>query len=372
MYVKLSQGFSHASLSFLLIRQRYFKNMDDSRREAQRSDRSDTDDIALAVFYAVVILIGIFGNSLVIAVVWKTKTMHSTTNYLLVNLATSDILVLLWCPGTYNFAVVGSFPEGQLGDYLCRFFTGDPMDTLCLGVTIFTLTVLAVERHQALVTPMTAKYTLTKKTVIYAIAATWIISMLISVPDFIFTHVDRTTGKCVSPLGPEVDVRSGKATYVIIAISLYIFVPLVIITFCYFQILRGMFITRTICAGPANGNAEKKKLAILIIAVTVVFYILFLPFAIFVLHVALRKHFTTEHGENQTELTVLKVLTFLIVANSSLNPVLYAFQSENYRKAFRSLFCSDNSVVQIQRFSLREKSHTKVHRVNMVQPNERV
>ena len=346
--------------------------MEDSRREAQRTDRSDTGDITLAVFYAVVILTGILGNSLVIAVVWKTKAMHTTTNYLLVNLAASDILVLLWCPNTYNFAVVGSFPEGQLGDYLCKFFTGDPMDTLCLGVTIFTLTVLAAERYQALVTPMTAKYTLTKKTVIYAVAATWIISMLISIPDFIFTHVDRTTGKCVSPLGPEMDVHGGKATYVIIAISLYIFLPLVIITFCYFQILRGMFITRTICAGPANGNSEKRKLAILIIAVTAVFYVLFLPFAIFVLHCALTKQFTTEHGESQIELTVLKVLTFLIVTNSSLNPVLYAFQSENYRKAFRSLFCADNSVVQIQRFSLREKNHTHVPRANKVQPDERV
>ena len=116
------------------------------------------------------------------------------------------------------------------------------------------------------------------------------------------------------------DVHSGKATYVIIAISLYISVPLMIITFCYFQILRGMFITRTNCAGPANGNAEKKKLAILIIAVTVVFYILFLPFAIFMLDVALTQHFTTDDEENQTELTVLKVLTFLIVANSSFEP----------------------------------------------------
>lgn len=346
--------------------------MEDSRRETQRTDRSDTSDIALAVFYAVVILTGIFGNSLVIAVVWKTKAMHTTTNYLLVNLAASDILVLLWCPSTYNFAVVGSFPEGQLGDYLCRFFTGDPMDTLCLGVTLFTLTVLAVERYQGLVTPMTARYTLTKKTVIYAIVATWIISLLISIPDFIFTHVDRTTGKCVSPLGPEMDARSGKATYIVIAISLYIFLPLVIITFCYFQILRGMFITRTICAGPANGNSEKRKLAILIIAVTVTFYILFLPFAIFMLHVALTKHFPTDHGESETELTVLKVLTFLIVANSSLNPVLYAFQSENYRKAFRSLFCSDNSVVQIQRFPLQEKNRAQIHRGNQVEPDERV
>lgn len=339
--------------------------------ESQRADRSDTSNIVLAVFYAVVILTGIFGNSLVIAVVWKTKAMHTATNYLLVNLAASDILVLLWCPSTYNFAIVGSLPEGQPGDYLCRFFIGDPMDTLCLGVTLFTLTVLAVERYQALVTPMTTKYKLTKKSVIYAIASTWIVSLLISIPDFVYTHVDHITGKCVSPLGPDVDTASGKATYVVVAINLYILLPSVVITFCYFQILRGMFITNTICAGPANGNSEKRKLAILIIAVTVAFYILFLPFAIFMLHVALTKHFPAAKGESETEMTVLRVLTFLIVANSSLNPVLYAFQSENYRRGFKHLFCSNNSVARIQTsFPLQERNHEQVHRVNRVNPEQ--
>lgn len=347
--------------------------MDDSQGAEQHTDRSDTSDITLAVFYAVVILTGIFGNSFVIAVVWKTKAMHTATNYLLVNLAASDILVLLWCPSTYNYAIVGSLPEGQLGDYLCRFFVGDPMDTLCLGVTLFTLTVLAVERYQALVTPMTTKYKLTKRTVIYAIASTWIASLLISIPDFAYTHVDQTTGKCVSPLGPDVDTASDKATYVVIAISLYILLPSVVITFCYFQILRGMFITHTICAGPANGNSEKRKLAILIIAVTVAFYILFLPFAVFMLHVAFSKHFLTANGGSETEMIVLRVLTFLIVANSSLNPVLYAFQSENYRNGFKSLFCAkNNSISPTQSFRLQELNRRQVEGVHAVNPENAI
>ena len=322
---------------------------EDSQQDFQRISRSD---IVLAVLYAVVIIAGIFGNSLVIAVVWRTRSMHTATNYLLVNLASSDILVLLWCPRTYDFAVTGSLTKGTTGDYLCRFFIADPMDILCLGVTLFTLTVLAVERYQALVTPLSTKYKLTKKSVIYAITTTWIVSLLVSIPDFIFTHFDGNLGKCVSPLGPEVDASSGKATYVVIAISLNIFIPFLVITFCYFQILRGMFITQTICAGPANVNSEKRKLAVLIIAVTVVFYILFLPFAIFMLHVAFKNHFTKEYRHNETDVKVLKVLSFLIIANSSLNPVLYAFQSENYRKGFRSLFCPKNSVGQVQNYPL--------------------
>jgi len=314
--------------------------MNISKHEIHRADKSD---IAFAVLYAVVILTGIFGNSLVIVVVWKTRAMHTATNYLLVNLAASDILLLLWCPNTYNFAVAGLL-NGKIGDYLCRFFIGDPMDTLCLGVTLFTLTVLAVERYQALVTPMRTKYTLTKNSVRYAIASTWILSLAISIPDFVFTHVDPATGKCVSPLSPE--ASSVRATYVVIAIASYILLPFLVITFCYFQILRGMFLTHTICAGPANGHSEKRKLAILIIAVTVAFYIFFLPFGIFMLHIAFA-NYTEGHEEGDLEMTVVKTLTFLVVTSSSLNPVLYAFQSENYRRGFQNLFRSKNSVTPL-------------------------
>ena len=315
-------------------------DMNVSRRETHDINRFD---IVLAILYAVVILVGIFGNAMVIAVVWKTRTMHTATNYLLVNLAASDILVLLWCPHTYNFAIVGSIPEGKLGDNLCRFFIGDPVDTLCIGVTLFTLSVLAVERYQALVTPMRTKYTLTKTSVVYAIAITWILSLAISIPDFVLTHVDISEGRCVSPL--SVEANTSKAKYIAVLITFFILLPLLVITFCYCQILRGMFIKKTICAGPANLNSEKKKLATLIIAVTVAFYIVFLPFGIFMLHAAFSRQDPREGRESIGFQIAFKFLTFLIVVNSSLNPILYAFQSENYRKGFKNLFClRSNSV----------------------------
>lgn len=97
------------------------------------------------VVYVVVILIGIFGNLLVFVVVWKIKMMYMMMNYLFVNLVVSDIFVLLWCLSMYNFVVVGFFFEGELGDYLCRFFIGDFMDIFCLGVMIFMFIVLVVE-----------------------------------------------------------------------------------------------------------------------------------------------------------------------------------------------------------------------------------
>ena len=217
----------------------------------------ETKDIVLAVFYSIVILTGIFGNSLVVVVVWKTRSMHTATNYLLVNLAVSDILVLLWCPNTYNFAVVASLPEGIIGDYLCRFFVGDAMDTLGLGVTLFTLTTLAFERYQALVRPMNKKYTLSKERVIYAIAATWVLSLAVDIPDFVLTHYEPESGNCISPWSAK--LANNKAVYISIAIIIFAFLPSLLITFCYFQILRGMFITRTICSASTPMETPRKE-----------------------------------------------------------------------------------------------------------------
>lgn len=81
---------------------------------------------------------------------------------------------------------------------------------------------------------MMVKYIFIKKSVIYVIVVIWMILMLISILDFIFICVDCIIGKCVFLFGLEMDVYSGKVIYVIIVISLYIFVFFVIIMFCYF------------------------------------------------------------------------------------------------------------------------------------------
>ena len=79
-------------------------------------------DFFLIPAYAVVIFIGFVGNVLVIAVIKTKRPMHTTTNYLLANLAVADLLTLLWCiPGLVMRYV--AHPSGVLGDYLCKFVT---------------------------------------------------------------------------------------------------------------------------------------------------------------------------------------------------------------------------------------------------------
>lgn len=48
---------------------------------------------SIAFTYIVVIMVAVCGNMLVIMTVWMNKTMHTVTNYYIVNLAISDFLV---------------------------------------------------------------------------------------------------------------------------------------------------------------------------------------------------------------------------------------------------------------------------------------
>lgn len=47
--------------------------------------------------YTLVFVLGIVGNSFVVAVVFRSPRMRTVTNYFIVNLALADILVLLFC-----------------------------------------------------------------------------------------------------------------------------------------------------------------------------------------------------------------------------------------------------------------------------------
>lgn len=93
--------------------------------------------------YTLVVLVGIFGNYLLLHVICKTKKMHNVTNFFIGNLAFSDMLMCATCvPFTLAYAFN---PQGWVfGKFLCYFvFLMQPMTVY---VSVFTLTAIAVDR----------------------------------------------------------------------------------------------------------------------------------------------------------------------------------------------------------------------------------
>ena len=105
---------------------------------------------------------GLIGNVLVI----RTREMHTTTNYLLANLAVGDVITIMVGPLFYNSHLVGYLIDG-FGTFACKFLA---LLNISIMVSSFTLTVLAVERYHALLKPFSTGLRLKEENIKQAIA----------------------------------------------------------------------------------------------------------------------------------------------------------------------------------------------------------
>ena len=295
------------------------------------SAMSSAVDISLMPLYVVVILAGVIGNSLVIAVIRKNRSMHTTANFLLANLALADLITLASCPPGLVLMFV-QHPGGTLGNFMCKFVTKHHPAGVALLTSGFTLTLISVERYNALLKPMKRRRRLTKRGVRYAVVLMWLLAIVFVIPLFHKERFNETLGLC------EIvweDGASAATAYwsVLAALALTSFCTM---AFCYAQIIRGLYFTKTICSANNSNSGQdddrsKRKVVRLLLAVTAVFVGCFLPFVF------------ASALPVSTGGVFYKLSSFLVYCSCCLNPVVYTSQSENYRRAFKKLLVPGQS-----------------------------
>ena len=302
-----------------------------------------TADIVFAVIYSLIVLPGIVGNSIIITIVWKNSSMHTTTNYLLMNLAVADLITLLLCPGLYDFAITKVHLQGITGDLICKLFVGNAIVPITMNAGVLTVSTIAVERYMALVKPFrTAK--LTKESVKYVIAVLWLLALLSCIPDIQANiyNISSTKYPCKRPW--SLDEYFLHKPFIIFTCAGFGLMSSSILIFCYFEIIRGLYFTRTICSESTCNVEErkaKKQLARLVIWLAIVFAACSLPYSVYFIFLVSADRKTVE--ENYDVLFELhRTSRVLLFSNSFFNPLLYALQSSNYRDGFK-LICNVNS-----------------------------
>ena len=287
---------------------------------------------------------GFIGNVLVIHIVHKTREMHTPTNYLLANMAVSDVVSVMLLP---LYKVV-QYQLGSVNNNFEKFTCKSiALVEICITVSSTTLTLIAVERYHALLKPFRTELRLSDDNVKKAIAIIWIISVLLSLPSFFLNKWSIEEDAVAAPpcVGPwTLSMNQASKIYLIVHASIF-FIQLTTMCYCYASLIKGLYFTNTVCREETEGDrgSERKKLVLTFFLATTGFLIGYAPGILFYTIVASRDI----QQEDLLLYSVLRtVLDFLFNCSLCLNPIFYAFRSAHFKQGFKRLLKCQESTSQ--------------------------
>ncbi|KAJ7394755.1 hypothetical protein OS493_000588 [Desmophyllum pertusum] len=161
-----------------------FNNSTAAKIDPTGSQPDQTERQVRITFVWIIIVVGLVGNSFIVAVIILFRRMRTTTNYLLVNVAAADITTLLFT-AVHVISIKGPIPTGALGSFLCKFVHTNNITMVTLLVTTLTLTLLAVERYHAMVKPLIISRRIATENIAYFIAGIWLVAIAMVTPLFV-------------------------------------------------------------------------------------------------------------------------------------------------------------------------------------------
>ena len=175
----------------------FFQFMNVSRNEPSCSVSFNLEEhkigstIALCIFFVV----SLFGNSLIAVVVYKTPNLRKPINFLIVNMAMSDLLFsLLLAPVTLVYLHLHSWAitEGVLASITCK--VTPYLVWFSILVSTQSLVVITLDRFVAVVFPLRVPL-LTSKRCLLFIVSIWVVSMLVAIPHLVANRLVEFDGK---------------------------------------------------------------------------------------------------------------------------------------------------------------------------------
>uniref|UniRef100_A0A3B4CJE7 G-protein coupled receptors family 1 profile domain-containing protein n=1 Tax=Pygocentrus nattereri TaxID=42514 RepID=A0A3B4CJE7_PYGNA len=264
------------------------------------------DTLVTLLIFGLIFTLGVLGNSLVITVLARRKPgqQRSTTNVFILNLSIADLSYLLFCIPFQS--TVYMLPTWVFGEFICKFI--HYFFTVSMLVSIFTLSAMSVDRYVAIVHCRKSSSIRVVRHALLGVAVIWVLSLAMAVPVALYQSIVESQDNSTYCWEVWPDNHRRKI-YVVFTFVFGYLLPLILISFCY-----------------AKMNHR-------VLVVVVVFCLSWLPH-----HVV---HLWVEFGSfplNQASFLFRVTAHCLAYSNSSVNPIIYAFLSENFRQAYKQVF----------------------------------
>ncbi|XP_002737407.1 somatostatin receptor type 2-like [Saccoglossus kowalevskii] len=274
----------------------------------------------IPLFFGIVCFLGILGNGTVIAVLLRFNNMRTVPNIYILNLAFADLLFMFSIPFLAFQYATSNWVFGQA---LCKIVFA--VDGMNMFTGIFILTAMSIDRYFAIVHGITSIKYRTVRNARMINCCMWLLSILVTLPLWIYSSTVST-----NPQQVKCDIVWPKEVFsmyfTIYAFVLGFALPVTIISGCYLSLV--IYIVRS--KGPRSENPRKstgsRKVALLVLSVVAMFVICWLPFYVI--------QFVLLSNQDVTLAIYISYYSSLCLsyANSCLNPIVYTFAGENFRK----------------------------------------
>lgn len=165
----------------------------------------------------IIIILTLVGNSLVIRAFVAFRKLRNVTNYFVVSLAVTDILVAVFSmPVWVAYLLTG--PQWQFSMWLMKIWQS--VDILCGVASISHLLLISIERYICISTPLTYHSVVTTPKTRVAICGAWSFALLMTVIKLVLWAKSRST------------------VYQLAAFLLCFAAPVVIMSYAYLMIFK--------------------------------------------------------------------------------------------------------------------------------------
>ncbi|XP_019372309.1 PREDICTED: neuropeptide FF receptor 2 [Gavialis gangeticus] len=299
------------------------------------------------ISYLLIFLLCMVGNGVVCFIVLRSKHMRTVTNLFILNLAVSDLLVGIFCmPTTLLDNIIAGWPFGSM---VCKM--SGMVQGISVSASVFTLVAIAVDRFRSIVYPFKQKLTISTAVVI--IVVVWVLAIAIMCPSAVMLQVQEEKyfrvilgyNNQTSPVywcredWPNQEMRKIYTT--VLFANIYL-APLSLIVIMYARIGIALFNTAvptTRKHGQEQRHAvskKKQKVIKMLITVALLFILSWLP--LWTLMMLSDYANLTEVQLQVINIYIYPFAHWLAFFNSSINPIIYGFFNENFRRGFQAAF----------------------------------
>lgn len=210
------------------------RNSSQTDLDSQDSGYISADSILRTIAYCFIFTLGLLGNGFVLYALKQKKRRRTANDWFILNLTVSDMMLIVCIPADV-YLKVGNFSYNIL---FCKVQC--PLCTLVYFVSIFTITAMAVERHQVITKPFQPK--MERQRAFLVVGGIWVLALVLTVPLPIVTSAGANECEEEWP-------RIYKNLYTAILVVFQYLLPLAIITAAYIYIVIYLWNKQSLATG---------------------------------------------------------------------------------------------------------------------------